>query len=183
MKSSRPRAAAARLGALVLLAACGPKAAETAPDAAPEPAVAAASPTRASVCAPSGYLTENIVTRFGDVFTSGDSASVRRRRGMKVARLRTAPTATVADETLCARVVRAIAPREPAAAKALGRQARGPKASAAARPVRPAAGGVLAVVKVGPYYLAQDATPRPNEARSAPTYVLDGSMRLKGVFQ
>lgn len=212
--TNRSRGIVSRVVLCTLAAtACGGRAA---PETAPEPAAAAApavvaeaGDARASVCAPSGLITENMRTRFGDLFTASDTVSVRRRRGMKIARLRSAPVSTVTDDRVCVRAVRSLAGREPAAARALGDAptaaanetqgmaraggsaarrgsrrpaAAGRAATSATRPVRPAPGGVLAIVKVGRYYLVQDAMPRPN-AGSAPTYVLDAAMRLKGVIR
>ena len=186
--TSRTRSRLTALLAVVVATACAKSAPEVAPDGAPAAPAVAEGADGASVCAPKGYITENIETTYADLFTANDAKSVSRRKGMKIERLKLARVSTVDDESTCARAVQALAPREPAAARALA-GARSGRARAAkatdpsTRPVRPAAGGVLAVVKVGPYYVVQDATPRPNQTGGAKTYVLDGAMKVRGVFQ
>ena len=180
----RIRSEATVLLALVVATAC----AKSDPDVDPTPAVAVADAAPGtSVCAPKGYITENIETTYADLFTANDAKSVSRRKGMKIERLKLARISTVDDERTCARAVHALAAREPAAAAALGARSSRARAAKATdpstRPVKPAAGGVLAIVRVGPYYVVQDATPRPNQTGGAKTYVLDGSMKVRGVFQ
>ena len=104
------------LFALVVATAC----ATSDPDVSPSPEPAVASAPGASVCAPKGYITENIETAYADLFTANDAKSVSRRKGMKIERLKLARISTVDDEATCARAVHALAPREPAAAAALG---------------------------------------------------------------
>jgi hypothetical protein len=181
------RSSATALFALVVATACAKSAPETSPAPQAEPAVAAAA-EGASVCAPKGYITENIETRFGDLFTSKDPKSESRRKGMKITRLKFTRVSTLNDDATCARAVHALASREPAAAAALGGARGGRRRAAKAtdpstRPVKPAVGGVLAIVKIGPYYVVQDAAQRPNQAQGVATYVLDGGMKVRGVFR